>query len=459
MLKKRFILFLFLTGTTVFSETNILDTYIKIGLENNLALKQKEFSFQKSMAALGEARGLFLPSISFEARYSRAGGGRLIKIPIGDLMNPLYHTLNDLLEIIGQPAAFPTDLQNEYVPFLREREHETKIRLVQPVFQPAVFYNYKIKRNLKEVEKASKNIFTRQLVSDIKTAYFNYLKTIQIHELLEKTELLLRENIRVNEKLLENQKVTKAAVFRARAELYELEQAQAEAEKNRMLAGSYFNFLLNRPLDSDIEILTAENFELQALQDLEEAESRALQSRDELFQLENVVAISEGQIGLSKSSFLPNVTFVADYGFQGEKYRFTDEDDYWIASMIMHWNLFKGFQDKNRIQQAKLEKRQRETQLSELKKQICLQVREAYHNVIVARKTISAAGERRRSAQQTFRIIDRRYREGMVSQIEFIDARTTMTEAEINGIVADYDYFIRRAELERVIASYVITDG
>lgn len=37
-------------------------------------------------------RGMFLPSVSIEARYSRAGGGKIIEFPVGDLMNPVYGT-------------------------------------------------------------------------------------------------------------------------------------------------------------------------------------------------------------------------------------------------------------------------------------------------------------------------------------------------------------------------------
>jgi outer membrane protein TolC len=54
--------------------TGNLEKYIKIGLQNNLALKQQEIFLKRSLQALREAKGMFLPSISIEARYSRAGG-------------------------------------------------------------------------------------------------------------------------------------------------------------------------------------------------------------------------------------------------------------------------------------------------------------------------------------------------------------------------------------------------
>jgi outer membrane protein TolC len=73
-----FIVILIISIHSSFANDNVLDAYISEGLENNLALKQKEFSLKKSIKELHEARGKFLPSISIEGRYSRAGGGRTI---------------------------------------------------------------------------------------------------------------------------------------------------------------------------------------------------------------------------------------------------------------------------------------------------------------------------------------------------------------------------------------------
>ena len=179
----------------------------------------------------------------------------MIEIPIGDLMNPVYNTLNELQTYFGQPPSFPTDLQNERIPFLREEEHETKIRVVQPLIQPAIYYNYRIQKKLKQMKDVELSLFKRHLIVDIKTAYFNYLKTDQVVKIYQRTIELLTENLRVSEKLFQNGKATEEVVFRSKAELSELEQKLTEAVKNEKLAAAYFNFLINRPLQSSIEIL------------------------------------------------------------------------------------------------------------------------------------------------------------------------------------------------------------
>lgn len=444
--------------TMLFAQSEILDRYIHEGLQSNLALQQHKLSVQKSMEILKEARGLFLPSLNLEARYSRAGGGRLFEIPVGDLMNPVYGTLNDLLIAQGLPATFPTDLKNVRIPFLREEEQETRVRLVQPIFQPHIFYNYKIKRDKYEASKAKKEAFPRQLVLEIKQSYFNYLSAMRLTELFEKTKALLEENLRVSTSLFTNSKATQDVVFRARAELSDLEQQIATAHKNEHLAARYFNFLLNRPLDANIETVEDDNSNFDHQFDIAALTSRALSRREEFQQLQQAIAATGHAAKLAASAHLPTMSLVLDYGIQGEKYRFGQDDDFWMATVALQWNVFNGFQDRARRQQALLDQQALQSQLEELQRQVQLQILEAYDEMNIAGKIIEAANDRLASARQSFRIIAKKYNEGLSPQIEFLDARTTLTNAEINAILAKYDYQVKISRLERVAALYDLTE-
>lgn len=451
-MKKQFVLIFFLWFvTSSHASETILEKYIEQGLANNLALKQKEFSLEKSLHALREARGMFLPSLGIEARYTRAGGGREIEFPVGTLMNPVYSTLNQLLTMFGQPAQFPTDLQNEIIPFLREEEHETKLRLVQPIFQPAIYYNYKLKKNMRQAQEAETVIFRQQLITDIKTAYFNYLKSGEAVKIYQKSRKLLEENLRVSTKLFESHKATKEVVYQAEAELAAHEQKETEALKTQKLAEAYFNFLLNQPFETPIEILEEDQLMIAPEMELSNAFAAAQKNRLEFEQLQDGISAARNGVRLRKTNFLPNLTGVVDYGFQGEKYNFTKDNDYWMASAVLNWNLFNGFQDKAKHQQAVADLKELETKYQELEKQINLQVQEAWDNLVVARKSILVAEDQLKSAQSSFEIVNKKYKEGMAPQIEFFNARTMFTNAEINNIIKRYDYQIKLAQFNHVI--------
>ena len=437
-----------------FAQESPLNYYVTEGLKHNLALQQQQFSLEKSLEALKEARSLFFPTISLEARYSRAGGGRIIDFPVGDLINPIYRSLNDLFRMHGITAGFPTNIPNERIPFLREEEQETKLRLIQPLFQPALIHNYKIKSSLNKATQAQVAAFKRSLIADIKTAYFNYLKTIKVMELLEETQALLDENLRISDKLVKNGQATEDVIFRARAEIADLKQKIAEAQKNNILASQYFNFLLNRELNTKIQTIepTESSLAKNESMDIAAIVDHALRHRDEFLQLQNAITASSHQIKLAKSSLLPTVTAVVDYGIQGEKYRFGQDDDYWMASLILQWKLFDGFQARAKKAQAMMDKKKFEIQMIEMENRIRLQVREEYQALIAARLAETAALERKNSTHRSLDIIAKKYAQGTAPHIEFLDARTTYTNAAISHILACYDYQVQQTKLERAAA-------
>lgn len=447
----KFLIILF-TAVALLPAQEVLERYVQQALDSNLALKQADFSYEKSLASLREARGLFLPAVGIEARYSRAAGGRIIEFPIGDLLNPIYQTLNVLT---GVPR-FPTNLPNESFRFFREREHDTKVRVVQPVFQPQIYFNYKIQKQVAEIEKASRNAYARQLVAEVKTAYYHYLTAIQVVELANRTKTLLDENVRVSESLYENQKATIDVVYRARAELSRLQQRQAEADKLHELSRAYFNFLLNRVLDTPIDVEDVSIPEICQSASLSQVEERALQNREELLQLHAAIDAQRHSVDLNRSHFLPGLAVIFDYGYQGEEYIFNSEYDYWMASAVLSWSLFKGGQDKAKIQQARLEQARLETQRLELKKQIQLDVRRAYEELRVVRESVDAAFEELISAKKNFEIVSKKWEQGMAPHIEFLDAQNTYTQADLNAIIVNYDYFIKSAQLEKAAATFAL---
>jgi outer membrane protein len=425
-------------------QSKVLDGYIIEGLENNLALKQKEYDYKKSLAALQEAKAMFFPDVYLNARYTWADGGRTIELPVGDMLNPVYKTLNYLL----QTDDFPL-IENQEFKFLREHEHETKLSVIQPIIEPKIYFNHLISKELSEVQQADAETYRRQLVADIQTAYFNYLKTLRLELLLADTKGLLEENVRVNESLFRNDKVTIDNVYRSKAELSQLEQKIAEATKARQVSLAYFNFLLNRPFGEEIQEDTFYDSTIVTI-NLEMASENALGKREELNMLNGYLKANEYYLNLNQSKIIPSVYGAVDYGYQGTRYRFTDEYDYWIASIVLKWELFHGAENRAQIDQAKIGRDNLETRIEETKNQIRLQVIDAYYDLQASEKSIAAANEALISARKAYEVIDRKYREGQANLIEYIDARTTMTNAEQNLIINRYDYYIRYAEFEKV---------
>ena len=445
-MKNRIYLIILSLIPTLLTGQPVLDSYISYGLDNNLALKQRESDYEKSLEALKEARGLFYPGISFNARYTVSEGGRIIDIPVGDLLNPVYATLNSLLST----NVFPV-IDNQQVKFLRPTEHETKVRVVQPLFNTDIYYNSRIRKEMTTIGEMDVDRYRRELTAEIKKAYYNSVMADAILNMLNDTRKLLVENVRVNRKLMNNDKVTVDYLYRSEAELDKFDQQIQNARKNREVAFAYFNFLLNKPLSDTIIIQYPVHFP-----SLAESEGNytvtALENREEIRILEYYEKISGLRVKMNQSQKLPDLYAVADYGFQGEEYEFNREQDYMQASAILTWDLFEGFTNKARIRQAIISKEMAETQLEEAKKQIELQVTGAVSELSAADKGIVAAESQLKNAREGYRIVEKKYGEGQASLIEYIDARTTMTQAEENLIISRFQYLSAFAEFEKITA-------
>ena len=126
--------------------------------------------------------------------------------------------------------------------------------------------------------------------------YLHWLAAVRTQGIVDASVALLNENLRVNDSLHRNGKITQDQVLRARAELLDVTQQSREAQNARRAVASYLNFLLNRPLDTALEnadVAAEVAARTQALADLRAA---ALANRPELAELAHLTRASEAQV-------------------------------------------------------------------------------------------------------------------------------------------------------------------
>ena len=431
-----------------------LEDYVRHGLAHNHALAAERVSLAVSSAALAEARGNFFPSLELRARYSRAGGGRVIEFPAGDLFNPVYATLNDMLVASGQAPAFPAAIANERVPFLRAEEHDTRLRLVQPLFNLAIYAQLRLETARAEISRRDVRAAEQRLAVHIRVAYFEVAKAEQVRDILAATAELLEENLRVSRSLVSQGRATPDIVHRAEAEKRDLEQRRADAERNLSLARAQLNLLAGRTLDAPVFIVAADLERApSATPSLERAWAHAIRYREELRAMDAARDANSWVERAAVSRYLPNLNLAADYGFQGEGYRFTAEDDYWMVSAALTWNLFNGLRDRSRHQQAELESVRVAERHADVHQQIRLEVYDAHLGVDVARRAILSGESRVASEEASYRIVEKKFAAGQARQIELFEARTALTSARLAVAIARCDLLQQRAKLRHAIGA------
>jgi len=425
----------------------VVDRYVVEALHSNLALQGETLEVDKATQALAAARARFFPEVSLQARYSRSEGGREFTIPVGTALNPVFTTLNELLTAQGRPPRFaPTD--DIAVPFLRREEQDTRVVVRQPLYAPTIPAAVRAQRALLDASTFNRMAVARALRRDVTIGYLDWLKARSAVDIVSASQALLRENLRVNESLFDNGKITEDQVLRARTELLAVDQRLRETENLATQAQSFCNFLLNRELLTPLEPSTPPTETTRSSNVLPQLWTDALDRRPEIGRVEQQRRAAAEQANIARKQKWPVLTLALDGGTQGIDYRTGEGYDFGTASLLFTWRIFDGGGDAARARQARANERQLILRKEEIAQQIRLEVQQAFDRLTTARDSLTTAAARADAARAAFRIASRKRDEGVINQVEFIDARSALTSAELNHNLTRFDVLARRAELE-----------
>jgi outer membrane protein TolC len=419
----------------------ILSDYISEGLQNNLVLKDKYISLDQSLLALKNAKSFFLPAVDFGANYTLARGGRAIILPLGDLLNGVYSTLNTLTD----RQVFP-QLENIEEQFMPNNFYDARFRVTYPIINPDLHFNKIIRQQSVKLEEYEIEIYKAELVKNIKQAYYQFCLAYTAKQILEESKILVEQNLKDNRSLLANGKGLPAQVLRAESEVENINAQLIEAENKMANAAYYVNFLLNRPLHIPVA------FEIQKI---EEAEiSRLLQEdnysgRAELVKIATAKNIQETVLKMNRNFAVPRLNTFMDLGMQGFDFDYSQQSRYALFGLNLSVPVFQGGRNRNEITRTKNEIDAISYQTELLDHQIDMSIRTAKNNIRAADAVKKSAESNFKSASAYLRLIDKGYKEGTNSLIEFIDARNQFTLSELKVTIANYGLLSTVAQLER----------
>ncbi len=446
LLKKRALLSLAFTVSMMnpLGAQTVLDGYVQEALQSNQGLKQQKIYLDKALNALNEARSLFLPNVSLLGNYTKAAGGRTIDIPIGDLLNPVYSSLNE----ITQSHSFP-QVQNASVQLNPDNFYDARLRTALPLVNAEIWYNKKIKKEQITQQQAAVNVYKRELVKNLKTAYYQYYQAEQSVAIYKSSMALVNESIRVNESLFRNGVRNNTALTRSQAEKEKIEAAITQCINNARNARSYFNFLLNRDLAAAIVIDSA-------LFATDPAVSTDVKMREELTQLQKGIAAYDLAEQMQRSYLIPMLSTFLDLGSQGFNFELNNKTRYYLWGVNLQWDLFAGGQHRYKSQQAKNDKQALEAQYNETEKALAMQSQQASNNFNTAIANYRSAQKQVQLANKYYSDQLKVYKEGQLLYIELVDAINQYTTAQLQLSLSQAIMLGAAADIERTQASYTL---
>lgn len=434
---KRLLFFItaFLCYTHTSTGQSILNRYVEQAIEQNLSLQQRKLLEQKQVYRLQEANKGFSPELRFLTSYTLAAGGRSIDFPIGNLLNDVYTTLNSLTGTNNFQL-----LENQTVSFLPHNFYDARFRITQPILQPELKYNKLIKQEELNLAKLMTSHTTRDLVRDVKSAYLQWMQAQEAVKIIEQGLTLLKENRRIAESLIRNGVAIPSSLIRIESEITHVEAQHKKAIADQQNAAAYFNFLLNRP---DTAAIDVDSFpgapEIPA--------GLIVDGREELQQIRTGQSIEKLALNLEQQHNAPRLGVQVDVGSQ---------------SYVPGWGgyVLGGVQLEIPIwDNRKSHLRQREWQASIDATQAQYEyTRQAFalelNNEITSLEADLALYESYASSlssdQRYYNETLKRYKEGLASYIDLLDARTQVTNTALQQSIAKYQSWIRYTRIERM---------
>jgi outer membrane protein TolC len=381
--------------------------------------------------------------VSFQGGYQSGEGGRSIAFPVGDLLNPVYSTLNALTK----SAAFP-QIANVETNFFPRDFYDVKVQSSMPLYNKDISYNKQIQEQSISLQREDASLYKRELVKQIKTAYFQYLLSLGLQKVYENALNLAMEGKKVNEKLLANGKGLPAYLLRSDSEIANIQAQMADAAKQSQAAQMYFNFLLNRELRAEIRI----DFEVEKA--LNAAYNVTPGAREELSLLSKSIGLQKTVLKMNESFFLPKVSGFLSLGSQSTIYDINTKSAYYFLGLQMDIPIFTGKRNLYKIKQTQLDIASAKNAYDLSSKQLNMATEIAQKNVQSSLVSFQASTKSFEAAAAYLRLIEKGYKEGVSTYLETVDARNQWMNATINYQLKQFNVLIAAAAYEREAASY-----
>jgi outer membrane protein len=408
-----------------------LEESISIALENNASIKLANEKIKEARAEKGQALSNFFPKIYSSSSYTRLDE-------------------ESTIDITGMPSIVLSD----------DEIFDYNLGLTQPVFTGGrLISSYQLQ---KENLKANQNYFEavkNDLIFEVKRAYFKVLEAKKFKQVAEETVNLTKAHLDVVEAYFKEGLVPEVEVLKARVALANARQSLINADNTVELAKSHFNSLLNRNLGEEVnleDILTFEDYDVI----LSSSISQARNSRPEIRQMQNKLKMSGEGVDIARSSFSPKISLIGNWDkMKGAELPIDEWEESWSAVVSVELDIWDWGENINEVRKANAQLEQMKNSFALLENDIELEVRQAYFNLIAAKDKIKLQEEAVKEAEKNFHDTSLRFKEGLSTNTDVLDAQTLLAQAKTNYCEALYDYNIAVSALERAVGEKIINTG
>lgn len=401
---------------------------------NNELLQSHNETINAATFAAKEAKALYGPTIKFNTVYTLAAGGRTIQFPVGDLLNPVYSTLNQLT----QSSSFP-QLENQNVNFLPNNFYDAKFRVEQPIFYPELAINKSLKEGELEIKSLDVKIAKRAVAREVMLTYFQLKQAETYSNVLAESGKLLDEAARTTASMVANGIALPSTKIRVEAQRQALQQQVIEAENSITNARAYLRQLLGSELVDSVN-----------LDELPAIPLTTAGIREELLQLEKASDLMSLAIKKEDLFYKPKLGAALDAGSQAFNFGWSP---YVLLGINLDINLYDHKRHQYRKDQAKANIMANDLKKSYVTEQLSLKQEVSKNNLMAALRQAATFDTRIKSAERNFKDVSIKYREGIAGYLELLDAENLLTTTRLQYTLARFNAWAKWADFQYYMAT------
>jgi outer membrane protein TolC len=224
------------------------------------------------------------------------------------------------------------------------------------------------------------------------------------------------------------------------------------------LLSNLLGYNLPREIWEDVPLNLTDSLDAAPYQvDLPAAIQQALSRRTELVALRKTAELQRLNVVNARAGYKPTVQVFAGYNWFNAQFTEPVELDHdihgWNAGAQLSWDIFDGMLSHGKVVQARAFYDKAKTEVVDTGRRIELEVRTEYSQFIEAREVLDSQQKVQEEADEALREASARADAGTGTQLDVLDAQTSLTQARTTEIQALHDYDTARARLERAIGA------
>lgn len=395
---------------------------------------------KRASARVTQARAGFMPQVSFVERYSRTN-------------NPMWAFGTKLNQETISQADFDPKRLND--PDGMDNFVST-LDVKWPIYDSGqTWYGWRQACNGVEAADIEYERARQEVVAGAAIAYDGLLLASARLRVIDQSISLARAHLNLVEERYRAGFVVKSDLLRAQVRIADLQQKRFEAESGEAVAMAALSAAMGE--STDCRFLPTDNLKTDSCKtaSIDNWIALALDNRPELQLTSRQETIARHELNKRKSRHLPAVSLFGSYEVNTENFDDTG-DNYTIGAMVAV-DLFSGGRTVSQIHEARSALAAVQAMGRDLRSNVEVEVRKAFHDACSARQRIGVAEETIGQSRENRRIVTDRYATGLLTIVALLDAETVVESARNSLNQAMHDYRVSNVRLQ--LAAGILDTG